>query len=240
MCSIPEDVVLTTLNIPLIGIVKQLKAINNPVIERTLLATLQLFLPEGQNDGLFIQKTMNEIVFGYDDGLLAIVNGLIAAAKNLGWDLDLHVPPRYEILKNGSAALKEEWSAVHTGKGAPERVAAFQAWAGNNGSLNTWNGCGPENNGNATNARANMINGTEGVQFPPGVKPGQRLDVFTDDLSRSAELVPDEGPGGVVEYKGVKLRRYRISKDAMSNVDANPDNCAFSNFGPVENPNNPP
>merc|ERR1711935_840292 len=52
MCSMPEDMVLTTLNIPLIGIVKQLKALNNSQLERTLLRTLQLFLPQGQNDGL--------------------------------------------------------------------------------------------------------------------------------------------------------------------------------------------
>lgn len=43
----------------------------------------------------------------------------------------------------------------------------------------------------------------------------------------------DDRPSGIVDYNGVKLRRYRISKDALASADINPDNCAYSNYGPT-------
>lgn len=66
-----------------------------------------------------------------------------------------------KILKNSSADLKEQWSAVRTGKDDISKVGEYTAWAGKNQTLNVWNGCGSENGGNSTNRRANMINGTE-------------------------------------------------------------------------------
>jgi hypothetical protein len=47
MCSIDPGTMVTTLNIPLIGIVTQLQELGNPWLTRTLLATLQLAVPEG-------------------------------------------------------------------------------------------------------------------------------------------------------------------------------------------------
>jgi hypothetical protein len=110
MCSMPEDMIISTLNIPLIGVVNQVKALfpNNLALEQTVLAILQGLIPADRDQGLFITKTMNEIVFGYDDGLLGVINALINAAKWVGIDLDLHVPATYEILKNVRYAFSTE------------------------------------------------------------------------------------------------------------------------------------
>ena len=41
---------------------------------------------------------MVEIVFGYEDGLLTVVNELIKFARDvLRIDIDLNVPPTYEV-----------------------------------------------------------------------------------------------------------------------------------------------
>ena len=178
LCSLPENTKITQINVPLVGIVQQLQAIapNNPAIPRALLNLLSSLTQEDK-ETLVAERTAYEIVWGYDDGLLNVVNELVKFAATLGINLDLKIPDRYALLQNNSADATTKFSAVHTGKNDMKKVTKFVQWQGNLGSLNIWNGCD-----RLSNILANMINGTEGFQFSP--KPGitDRLYAFTDDL----------------------------------------------------------
>lgn len=81
-------------------------------------------------------------------------------------------------------------------QGDLSKVLTYHAWAGNvqnltgpEGPLWTGENCPNTPEGIHYRQRANMINGTEAFTFHPFVTTSSRLQVYTEDLKRSADLV---------------------------------------------------
>lgn len=75
----------------------------------------------------------------------------------------------------------------------------YVAWAGHNRTLGIYTGCGDTEQGQSWRLEGNMINGTDGRQFPPLMSDDQPIAVFSEDIFRSAQLARD----GNETYKGV-------------------------------------
>ena len=220
-CSIPRDSVITTLNIPLIGVLQTLaEGAGSPQAAEALIAGFNNWARQERREELFIRKTVDEIVFGYDDGLIGLITLLSNIAAQLGVPLDFDVPGRYQLQANNSAATRDNWTAVGTSGAA---LARYSEWAGHRGSLAVWKGCDA-----ASNAWANMINGTEGLQFAPGVTTATRLDVYTEDLLRSSPLLFNS----TSSLRDVPLLRFVIDPRSFQSAADWPPNCAFGDNGP--------
>lgn len=132
----------------MIGVGHQLVGLSpNPTIVKQLLDALILLMNNPENpEKLVITKGAGEIVFGYNDGLVNVVNTLNALAKDLGIVIPVKIPERYHLLTNLSHDEVTKTSAVYTGgksasgtqKGA---LTTYLEYAGSEGSLDVWHGC---------------------------------------------------------------------------------------------------
>ena len=69
----------------------------------------------------------------------------------------------------------------------------YVAWAGHNKTMDMYTGCPNTTEGEKLRYQGNMINGTDGRQFPPLLPEDAILQVFAEDIYRSGVLVPS-GP----------------------------------------------
>ena len=194
LCSLSEDTPIVTFNGPLIGVVNQLRALapKHPAAIEAVLALLTKLTKE-KEEQLMLRRTASEIVWGYDDGLLEVITKLVTLAATFGVDLHIALPGSTAMLQNNSLDGRTKPSAVRTGKSNITRVGEFVQWQGHAHSLPFWNGCD-----NVSNARANMINGTEGIQFGPGLNTNSRLQVFTDEVVRTLPFLVNHTLDGPV------------------------------------------
>ena len=89
-----------------------------------------------------------------------------------------------------------------------------------------WNGPCPQNP--EYNVWANQLNGSEGMQFQPGITAGENVSGFTIDLARSGMLYQN----GTATIKGIHTWRYEYTKSYLQNKSQYPPNCAFDGDGP--------
>ena len=68
--------------------------------------------------------------------------------------------PSYRILENNSFDGRTKWSAVHT-RAADGRMGEFEAWYGNNRSLNIWDGCSEKGTGGGFGRQWNVAGYTD-------------------------------------------------------------------------------
>eukprot|EP00039_Didymoeca_costata_P033082 m.40628 g.40628 ORF g.40628 m.40628 type:complete len:615 (+) comp9688_c0_seq1:225-2069(+) len=244
MCSLPENLMFYTMNTPYIGVVNQLSELlrDKPVLAETLMGVLKLFSKE-QDEKSMMHKSMKDIVFGYDDKILTLINQLAETALKLGVKLDLTIPSGgYNLLNNNSLPEMFNSTAVYTGRKNMSNLNKFISWAGQNKSLNVWNGCTAEDAGGSKdladhyNKLANMINGTDGTLVHPHVHSDESLYMFSDDLQVASRFVSRTANGTYpewVDYKGVKLMRYRLDGNILKSKKEIPMNCAYQNNGPT-------
>jgi len=229
VCSLDDSMLMTALNVPLMGVYTQLSGLN--VSDAIKKAISDLLLIPG-NETLFKPLTAREVIYGYDDKLLELLNKI-----GKTFDIpELMQDPHYQLQYNDSTSEMQNKSIVYSGVNNLNQVTSYIQWAGRYHSLtNTtetvgkWAGCDDTPEGLAYRAQANMINGSDGIQFPPLLDDDQVLPVYTEDLFRSANLVHTED----VSYRGVHLFRYKISNTSLQNATEYPPACAFDNYGPT-------
>ncbi|XP_065833742.1 lysosome membrane protein 2-like [Oscarella lobularis] len=149
---------------------------------------------------LFVTHTVSEFLWGYTDLLIKLAN-----KKNL------YPRTNFSLQINNSASDYLQWSAVKTGKGNSDDIGDFVEWDGMP-HLDYWNG-----------TYANMINGTEGFLFRSGLKLGDNLTVFVDDLFRSANLTCNQ----MAELESISLLRCVIPQWELQNATVNPKNAEW-------------
>ena len=88
------------------------------VLEKEVLDFMTALINDlGGHEGLFVQKTMYEVIFGYNDTVLDIIDKIVdfAAARNITLPL-LYIDNHYALQNNNSAETRERKSVVMTGK----------------------------------------------------------------------------------------------------------------------------
>ncbi|CAN9504933.1 unnamed protein product [Ophioblennius macclurei] len=188
----PESDLIRTVNIPAMTVMEKFKG-------DSLFANLISAYMRSQSEGLFVTRTVGELLWGYEDGLLK-------ALKVLSPELD----DVFGLFYKSNASNDGEY-VFSTGTKNYQDFARVETWRGES-SLNWW-----------TSDECNMINGTNGASFHPIISKSEMLYMFSSDLCRSlyAEYQDD------VTVKGVPGYRFSPPSRVFANLSVNPDNAGF-------------
>uniref|UniRef100_A0A3Q3GRY4 Scavenger receptor class B member 1 n=1 Tax=Labrus bergylta TaxID=56723 RepID=A0A3Q3GRY4_9LABR len=161
---------------------------NMPFAVRLMIsATFKTF-----KEGPFLTKTVGELMWGYDSGLVDFLNkylpGMLPSSGKFGLFADFN---------NSNTGL----FTINTGKDDIGKVHKVDSWNGLT-KLPYWK-----------TPQCNMINGTAGQMWPPFMTKESTLPFYSPDACRSMELVYQR-PG---EMKGIPLYRYVAPKTLFAN-----------------------
>uniref|UniRef100_A0A3Q1CBR8 Scavenger receptor class B, member 2c n=1 Tax=Amphiprion ocellaris TaxID=80972 RepID=A0A3Q1CBR8_AMPOC len=188
----PESDIIRTVNIPAMTVMERFK-------DNSIAANLISAYMKSQGEGLFTTRTVGELLWGYEDGLLK-------ALKLLSPDLD----DVFGLFYKTNASNDGEY-VFFTGQQNYKDFARVDTWNGER-SLNWW-----------TSDECNMINGTNGASFHPVLTKNETLYMFSSDLCRSLyALYEDE-----VTVKGISGYRFSPPSEVFANVTVNPANAGF-------------
>ncbi|XP_015131110.1 scavenger receptor class B member 1 isoform X2 [Gallus gallus] len=155
----------------------------------------------GLKQEAFINRTVGEILWGYEDPLLdtinALVPGLIPYKGKFGIFIEFN---------NTNSGL----FTVNTGMKNISQVHMVDSWNGLK-KVNYWR----------TN-ECNMINGTAGEMWPPYMSPTS-LEFYSPDACRSMTLVYEQSG----KFKGVPTYRFVAPKTLFANGTDYPPNEGF-------------
>ncbi|KFM67982.1 Scavenger receptor class B member 1, partial [Stegodyphus mimosarum] len=196
-----------TLNGPLLAVINYVEDFA-PFILRGFIVELMNGIFESYNETLLIHKTVREIVYeGYHEPMVAdltkVVEGFITLPLKLINDTfgilheRKHVGDGYFRIKSGVKGIND--------------YASIQEW-NNRSSVDWWD-----------DKYCDQINGTDGVQYAPGVKRNDTLRLFNPNLCRSIPLKYEKD----ITVHGIKTLRFGMPASAFSSGDINPDNKCF-------------
>ncbi|XP_064889435.1 scavenger receptor class B member 1 isoform X3 [Columba livia] len=155
----------------------------------------------GLRQEAFMNRTVGEIMWGYDDPLVdtinAIVPGLIPFKGKFGLFIEFN---------SSSSGL----FTVNTGMKNISRVHMVDTWNGLK-MVNYWR-----------SNECNMINGTAGEMWPPFMSPTS-LEFYSPDACRSMTLVYEQSG----KFKGVPTYRFVAPKTLFANGTEYPPNEGF-------------
>ncbi|XP_073333815.1 scavenger receptor class B member 1 isoform X3 [Pagrus major] len=180
-----SDVVMIP-NMLVLGAAVMLEKLPYPV--RLLIsATFKTF-----KEGPFLNKTVGELMWGYDSGLVDFLNkylpGMLPASGKFGL---------FSEFNNSNTGL----FTINTGGDDIRNVHKVDSWNGLT-ELSYWR-----------TPQCNMINGTAGQMWPPFMTRESTLPFYSPDACRSMELVYQRD--GVM--KGIPLYRYVAPKTLFAN-----------------------
>ncbi|KAL4004813.1 tudor domain-containing protein 1/4/6/7 [Sarotherodon galilaeus] len=188
----PESDLIRTVNIPAMTVMERFK-------DNSLEANVISAYMRGTGEGLFTTRTVGELLWGYEDGLLK-------ALKVLRPDLD----DVFGLFYKNNASNDGEYVFL-TGQQNSRDFSRVDTWKGES-SLNWW-----------TSDECNMINGTIGTSFHPVITKNDMLYIFSSDLCRSLYAVYAED----VTVKGITGYRFVPPSSVFANLTVNPDNAGF-------------
>lgn len=202
-----ENDVITFIDMGLIGAIQELGDTLFSGILEDVVQQVNMTTP-------FLKLTVGQALWGYNNTFLTGLNSILSI-------LGKHVNPVVALQSrvDKSTADPALPTASYTGGRAAD---GFKQPPDN--SLEwvvQWNGMRmlPYWGDNYTN----MINGTDGTIFFPGISEGDRPYVFVDTLYRSVLL----SAFGTTEFADITLIRMRIDPSQLLSGDQNPNNVAF-------------
>ncbi|XP_061866221.1 scavenger receptor class B member 1 isoform X3 [Colius striatus] len=155
----------------------------------------------GLRQEAFMNRTVGEIMWGYEDPLIdainAIVPGLIPFKGKFGLFIEMN---------NTNSGL----FTVNTGMKDISRVHIVDSWNGLK-KVKYWR-----------SDECNMINGTSGEMWPPFMTPTS-LEFYSPDACRSMTLVYEQSG----KFKGVPTYRFVAPKTLFANGTEYPPNEGF-------------
>ncbi|XP_063066759.1 lysosome membrane protein 2-like [Engraulis encrasicolus] len=188
----PDLDLITTVSVPAVAVMDKTK-------DSMFRAPMANVWMKSTGSGLFTTRTVNELLWGYPDPLLAkaaaFQKGL---ATTFGFMLDKNNTDDGEFVYYTGEADYMEYGRVHTWKGESK--------------LSYWGS-------NYTNA----IRGSDGSAFHPYLSKEERLHVFTPDLCRSIYMEFEQD----VEVKGIPAYRFTPPRSVLASAAENPDNEGF-------------
>ncbi|EDO37700.1 predicted protein, partial [Nematostella vectensis] len=200
-CDPYKDVV-TTVNVPLVTLAGVLKNLKDTFHWKELVTLLF----DEFSETLFEKRTVHEMLWGYNDTMLMKYNeyrdkfhlsGILPA-----------INPTIALQKNNTY---QGLTSVSTGVKDINSIVEWQEWKGKH-SLGVWN-----------SSYANMINGTDGTQFSPGISTDDTLFVFVTQLCRSLFLTYDKS----TTIHGIDTYQFTTPSSLYLNASLNGNNAAF-------------
>ncbi|XP_075900932.1 lysosome membrane protein 2c [Nelusetta ayraudi] len=188
----PESDLIRTVNVPAMTVMTMFK-------DWTVTANLISAYMRGKNEGLFPTRSVGELLWGYQDGLLKALKVLEPSLDDV-----------FGLFYKSNASNDGDY-VFYTGRQNFQDFARVDTW---NGSSNlTW----------WSSDECNMVNGTNGASFHPVVSKNERLYMFSSDLCRSlyAEYEQD------VSVKGIPGFRFSPPSQVFANASVNPANAGF-------------
>ncbi|WIA16356.1 hypothetical protein OEZ85_013054 [Tetradesmus obliquus] len=182
------DAPIATFNLPLLGVLAALHGNVSPGLlpfVDLLMKVLASYREEGLH-GLFAVRNATDLLWGYEDKLLQLLEKLVPAGT-------LPNGATVSLLSNSSsleAALARNATTVNTGELDLSRLWTVEADQGRT-EVKSWPCPEPVQGGDAT-------------QFKPGLTAADRLTVWVGDIYQSADLIVNSS----TELHGVKLLRY--------------------------------
>nr|XP_019937947.1 PREDICTED: lysosome membrane protein 2-like isoform X1 [Paralichthys olivaceus] len=149
--------------------------------------------------GLFTTRTVDELLWGYEDPLLARIS---STTPEVGKIFGLMHK------KNGS---NDGEFVYHTGEQNYMDYGRVQTWKGQS-TLTFWK-----------SDQSNSINGSDGSAFHPLLDKNERIYIFTPDLCRSIYMEFEKE----VEVKGIQAYRFTPPRSVMASKEENPANEGF-------------
>lgn len=197
---------VTTPDLGKIGVLKNMT--NNHTLHPILMDLAYFLLPNA-----FITLTVQEVLFGYRNLFLLEVDAILKSVNRSGYDPVVNLQTQDD--NQTVTALTAQFTGGQASPDLPQvsdrDINKLTQWAGFK-VLPYWN-----------TSYANMINGTDGSVFYPGITESDRPYVFVDSLYRSTVL----SSRGTTEFKGVDLIRFTLSRETMLDYHHNPANEAF-------------
>ncbi|GFY55084.1 lysosome membrane protein 2 [Trichonephila inaurata madagascariensis] len=195
-----------SLNLPLQGILMFLKKL--PDFSRSLVVPLLEGVLRNYNESLFSYRTAQELLFdGYKVDLIQDLIDLASAFVT--------VP---EILPNntfgflyGKNNSGDGIFEVFTGEDDISKYSQIVKW-NNMSRIPFWN-----------NQYCNMMNGTDGSQFPPPISKKDVLYVYTPELCRSVSLEFAKE----TNVRGIPALRFATPDRLFASPLVNPDNMCY-------------
>ncbi|NXX92660.1 SCRB1 protein, partial [Centropus bengalensis] len=155
----------------------------------------------GLKQEAFMNRTVREIMWGYEDPLIDTINALVPGLIPFKGKFGLFVE-----LNNSNSGL----FTVNTGMKNISKVHMVDSWNGLK-KVNYWRSDG-----------CNMINGTSGEMWPPFMPPTS-LEFYSPDACRSMTLVYEQSG----KFKGVPTYRFVAPKTLFANGTDYPPNEGF-------------
>ncbi|CAN9504477.1 unnamed protein product [Ophioblennius macclurei] len=150
----------------------------------------------------FLTKTVGELMWGYDSGLVDFLNkylpGMLPTSGKFGL---------FSEFNNSNTGL----FTIHTGRDDIRKVHKVDSWNGLK-ELNYWR-----------TPQCNEIKGTAGQMWPPFMTKETTLPFYSPDACRSLELVYQR-PG---KMHGIPLYRYVAPKTMFANGTTYAPNAGF-------------
>ncbi|KAL6096736.1 cd36 [Pungitius sinensis] len=188
----PAEDTINTVNIPAWAVMNKVKG----AFFKTSMAAI---LMNSVGSGIFTTRTVDELLWGYEDPLLARV-----AARSP--EVDKVFGLMYK--KNGTDSGE---FVYHTGKQNSMDYGRVDTWKGQR-TLTFW-----------TSNQSNSINGSDGSAFHPLLDRNERIYIFTPDLCRSIHMEFEKD----VEVKGIPAYRFTPPRSVFASKEENPANEGF-------------
>lgn len=167
-------------------------------------------------EGLFIKKSVHEVIWGYNEPLFDDYDKFRKELeKTFGKKLVDNwlpkLPPIFALQQNPNV---DGYTTVNTGNSDVNLVGQYEQWKGNEGHLHIWK-----------SATANMINGTDGSLYKPALSKHDILYIFIIQLCRSLNVIYLDKQ----TIKGINGYRFRPPKYLFQSGNINPNNKGFCN-----------
>ncbi|XP_035039973.1 lysosome membrane protein 2 isoform X2 [Hippoglossus stenolepis] len=183
---------ITTVNIPAWAVMNKAKV----SFWKSSVASLMM---NSLGTGFFTTRTVDELLWGYEDPLLARVS---AASPDVEKVFGLMHK------KNGS---NDGEFVYHTGEQNYMDYGRVKTWKGQS-QLTFWK-----------TDDSNSINGSDGSAFHPLLEKNERIYIFTPDLCRSIYMEFEKE----VEVKGILAYRFTPPPSVLASKEENPANEGF-------------
>lgn len=183
---------ITTVNIPAWAVMNKVKG-------SFWKSTMVSIMMNNIGSGLFTTRTVDELLWGYEDPLLVQVSSSNPEVETI-----------FGLMykKNGS---NDGEFIYHTGEQNYMDYGRVETWKGQR-QLTFWN----------TN-QSNSINGSDGSAFHPLLNKNERIHIFTPDLCRSIYMEFEKD----VEVKGIPAYRFTPPRSVLASKEENPANEGF-------------
>ncbi|XP_036972686.1 lysosome membrane protein 2-like isoform X1 [Acanthopagrus latus] len=183
---------ITTVNIPAWAVMNKLK-------DSFWKASLLSMWMNSAKIGLFTTRTVDELLWGYEDPLLLRVSSSNPEVETV-----------FGLMykKNGS---NDGEFVYHTGQQNYLDYGRVETWKGQS-KLTFW-----------TSDQSNSINGSDGSAFHPLLTKDERIYIFTPDLCRSIYMEFEKD----VEVKGIPAYRFTPPRSVLASKKENPANEGF-------------